>query len=321
MSTKFNLPILAASISVAIILWVGQSKPDETSRTIDIPLAPIGLNPKTLVITGIDPSIRVSLRGPEEIFSKLAKQKFEAYVDLARSDFGTNRYMVILPKEVVDLAQVKNPYTKVSLDRFVERSIPVEVEGIGSLKDKSQSLGGTLEADPAKVAISGAQSLVEQVAKGVARLNLAELDTTESKPIPLQVILVDRDDNKVLPRGDDSLVVKPPLIYVTPRILSAPTMRTLVVTPRFLGSPKTGYLPDGYSIDPPQVEVRGKSLDVARLTNIETEPIDVTGLDKPKEYSVKLRVPAGLTLVRKTNLVKVRYQVKADVAVAPLKTP
>ncbi len=299
------------------MLWVGQSKTDEIPRQLMIQVSPIGLKPKTLVVTSMDTTMRISLKGSEEKLNKVRKN-LEAYVDLARADVGTNRYSVLLPEDIVGLTDGRPIFAKVTLERYVERTVPVDIEGIGTLKDKTQSLGGTLEADPNMVAVAGAQSQVEQVAKGVARLNLGELDTKESKPIPLQVFLVDRDDNRVMPRGDETLVVRPPLVYVVPRFVSAPSLRTLVVVPKFTGSPKAGYLPNGYTIDPAQVEVRGKSLDVARITVIDTEPIDVSGIEASKEFVVKLRVPPGLQLQRKTLTVKVRYDIRADVNTPPV---
>ena len=55
--------------------------------------------------------------------------------------------------------------------------------------------------------------------------------------------------------------------------------------------------------------LQGARTDVLRLSEVVTETIDVTGLDKPTEREVKLSLGAGRVWMEESGSVKVKLQI------------
>jgi YbbR domain-containing protein len=82
-------------------------------------------------------------------------------------------------------------------------------------------------------------------------------------------------------------------VTITPVIMAAPVERTVLISPNFVGQPASGYLPNGYRLNHSEVALVGKSLNLAAISKIQTEPIDVSGTTHDKRFKVRLRLPLG----------------------------
>jgi YbbR domain-containing protein len=75
------------------------------------------------------------------------------------------------------------------------------------------------------------------------------------------------------------------------------------------GEPASGFVLSQVVVDPPRVWLQGARSHVLRLSEVVTETIDVTGLDKPAEREVKLSLGAGRVWMEESKPVKVTLQI------------
>jgi YbbR domain-containing protein len=85
--------------------------------------------------------------------------------------------------------------------------------------------------------------------------------------------------------------------------------KSVKVRPDLEGEVAPGFVLASVEVDPPRVWLQGARGDVLRLSEVVTETIDVTGLDKPTEREVKLSLGAGRVWKEESGPVKVKLQV------------
>jgi YbbR domain-containing protein len=75
------------------------------------------------------------------------------------------------------------------------------------------------------------------------------------------------------------------------------------------GEPAAGFVLSGVEVNPPRVWLQGARSHVLRLSEVVTETIDVSGLDKPTEREVKLSLGAGRVWMEESKPVTVKLQI------------
>lgn len=80
------------------------------------------------------------------------------------------------------------------------------------------------------------------------------------------------------------------------------------------GEPAAGYLVKSIEVEPPRVRVTGARREVFRLSEVVTEPIDITGISESAEREVRLSLGGRHVWVEESKPVKIRVQVEAVAA-------
>jgi YbbR domain-containing protein len=97
------------------------------------------------------------------------------------------------------------------------------------------------------------------------------------------------EDNQVVPYVQSD----PSEVSVTPAVAAAATKKRLLISPNWSGQPAFGYKVVSYEIRPSQVELRGDSATISRMSMLDTESISIAGLSADATLRVKLKLPAG----------------------------
>jgi len=106
--------------------------------------------------------------------------------------------------------------------------------------------------------------------------------------------------------GDRQIVtVNPSRATVSFAIAPAVVEKTLPVRPRITGEPATGYQIAGLSSDPLVVTVVGAAADVANLTELALEPLDITGATSTVTQTRRLTPVSNVTLGRESVVVEI----------------
>jgi YbbR domain-containing protein len=100
----------------------------------------------------------------------------------------------------------------------------------------------------------------------------------------------------------DGLKVEPGVVTVKVPVLPIATTRTVPVVFTLHGAVAPGYWVVGVAMDPFAVTVRGEEQVLKSLDRLETQAIDVGNLSATRSFSVALAVPAGVTLLRPTDV-------------------
>lgn len=115
-----------------------------------------------------------------------------------------------------------------------------------------------------------------------------------------------------------ALEADPLEVAVSPKSLrlkleSAET-RVVSISPRFLGSPESGYERVDHQVSPPSAEIRGPRSLVAKIAEVYTAPVDLTGLKEDSSSRVALESPSPLVSLTNSSAVLISVTVKQAAA-------
>jgi YbbR domain-containing protein len=93
-----------------------------------------------------------------------------------------------------------------------------------------------------------------------------------------------------LPRGLEPVSRSPARVEVT---LQPRATKVVKVRPDVAGEPPAGFVLEGVDVEPERVKITGARSEVLRLSEVVTEPIDVTGFTETTERQVRVAVGGG----------------------------
>ena len=154
---------------------------------------------------------------------------------------------------------------------------------------------GNMTVHPENVTITGPESVLDQIDRAVASVDVEGISQDEEKAAEL--VLYDANNNILNQNqlennlGDDGLTVS----------IEVLRKKSVPVTVEISGTPADGYQYTGWTCEPENVQICGKSdviADVESIT-IPSSVIDITGAQAPVEQTVNISsfLPDGVSLV------------------------
>lgn len=178
---KNKVGYMIFSVIAAIVIWVMvayTTDPDVTKTLYSSNIRFAGeaeLKERGYVVTGIDkiPDLPVKVSGKR---SDMLDAMDNIIVEFDVSEInGAGEYSlqgkVILPNSRIYLEKIKFEDVTVSVDKYKEKEIPIEIRQIGNYGDKLVKS----EADRSTVLISGAENEVDSVKKGYVTIDLEKI--------------------------------------------------------------------------------------------------------------------------------------------------
>ena len=290
---RLNLPIAFASLLLSIMLWLvvyaqNVTAPDTiaASATLD------GLDASRFFVRKPPNEVRLDVKGPADRIKEMRAETITAYIDLSRPESGLHDYPVsISPAWVARFLVKPRPTARVQIERVSEREIAVTGFVKGSLRDPTLQITGR-RFSPLSVMVRGPESEVSGIEEVRAYFDLSKIDplhpdTQESELVPLDR----RGGRPEHVRTSPAVVVNYFKLVVTPATKPAQVVPDLDVTY------DPAVLPDGWSVDPKSVVLRGKPSVLANVSKIPTQIVRARGLGRTRTYTVRLLPPAGTTVV------------------------
>lgn len=288
---------LLTALLLALLLWVAvqvQTDPNITQTyPRRIPITVVGLASDLLLVQGPTEPLSIMLRAPESVWQRLTSQdRIKAIVDL--SGFGPGTYRVpvalIIEEHPVEVVEYSPKEVEVRLEALAEKDAFVTVELIGEPAVGFQA--DTPRVYPSKVHLEGPKSLIDQVAQVQARVLIQdrrEPVDEQVKPIPLT------QDGRPI----SGLTLNPEEVRVVVPIRQLGGYRDVSVRVILQGRPAPGYNITNISVYPPVVTLF--SQDPTKVLEIpgfvETEPLNIEGIQQNQEVRVGLQVPEGIQVV------------------------
>jgi YbbR domain-containing protein len=311
---QINMSILVMSLFLSVMLWLivySQTVPAQTPQTFWPKVRAEGLNEDELFVRSMQETIPITLQGPEARMRQVreAAEAPFAVVDLSGARPGRLYYPVqIYPEFVRPLLVNPDLQVQVEIEAVTDRTMRVRGDTRGELPEATLKLDA-LELEPQEVVVEGPRSEVDAATTARAVLDLGRVTPGARTPYTVDVEVLD-SRGRPLP----NVRIAPPFVSVTPVLSAAPEERRLVVVPSFSGQPASGYLVTDFTLDPPQVLVRGRSMILAGTTTVETSPIDLAGLRQTRTFTATLRFPQGVDPVREQDR---RVRVRVTIERAP----
>ena len=298
-----NLRTFILAFALALTVWVSAvtaADPDETRAFPNsIPIEFVGQDPGLIIKGQVPRQIQLTLRAPSSVWEKLTSEKdaVHALVDLSGVGAGTYRLDVQVQIQVrpVRIISFSPEQIDLILEALVTRSLPVQLSLTGTPAIGYQA--GDAALDPAEVIVSGAESLVEQVASVAVTLDLTDLRQNVDATLALQAL-----DGQGAPVS--GLTLNPDSVQVSLPITQQGGYRDLAVKVVTVGRPASGYRLTNIAPIPPVVTVFSSNFDqIAALPGyVETDPLDLNGASADIETRLTLNLPLGVTLVGEQNV-------------------
>jgi len=246
--------------------------------------------------------VRVRVEAREADLPELDASDFRAVVDMqgVQGEVGVTRTVRVTPvADGVQVLAVEPAQVFVQLVRVAEREMEVQVKLTGELPSGFVETKARV-IDPAFVTIRGREELVANVDRVEIDVNLSG----QRQALEYTGELVARNLN-----GDRQLViVNPARVTVSFSIAPAVVEKTLPVRPRITGEPAPGYQIAGLSSDPLVVTVVGAEADLANLTELALEPLDITGATSTVTQTRRVTPVSNVTLGRESVVVEIKVE-------------
>lgn len=306
--TENNRALKLVALAIAIVLWlyVGIEQDPISQRTYNVPITVENLSADK-VATVSKERVNVKVMGRETRLDGITSEDFKAYVDLSDAKTGDSEaeVHVSLPNEVY-FAKLDPSHVNVYVEQREGETMNVDIVRTGMLPD-----GITIEdmsVEPQNVFVSGNEDALAMVAKAGVAVELDDVYSDSKKDVPVQ--LYDYEGN-IIEQGE--LKVYPEQVTLNIKVNEADIQKSVPIQAELVGSLSEGVQVDSVTVDPQTALVEGLPKDLAKITEIKTEPIDLSGIKETTSFTVKL-VGKQLRDVQKVTVtVNVSEQAEDDV--------
>lgn len=293
-----NLNLIIFALAISISLWVTityQQNPDITDVFQGIPVEVQNV-PATLIARGQPPQVKVKIITASDVWRSLRPNSFRAFVDAFLEDAGVDELSVRIDSADprVRIIDIQPERVSLRFELLETKTIPVSV----NLTD-NVPFGYTSEAPivtPTQVTVSGAQSLVEEVADAVVDVRFEGRKTTFSQMF------------KTVPRNRKNVEIQelsmvPQMVSVEIPVKQEVSYKAVPITPTISGAMAAGYQTVGLTIEPSIVTVVGAPAVLNDITYLATRPVDITGAASDLIRDAELILPQGVSVAQRQRVI------------------
>ena len=308
------IPLIIVSLLVALVVWifaVTSADPSETrAYAKPVPIEVVGQSTNLVITNDLPESVTVNLRAPVSIWEKLnsGKATVRAFIDLSGVQAGrhTTQIQVQVGIKPVEVVSYTPQEVDLVLEKLSNRRFDIVVVNRGALPVGYQTEEPRLSETSAVV--SGAESMVSQVAEVRAVVDLSQVRSDIDQVITLQPV-----DANGLPLRE--VTVTPDKINLLQTVSQRGGYRNVVVKVVTEGLIKDGYRLTSVTVNPPTVTVYSSdTLIVDELPGyVETRVINLVERQENFSEEVELNLPAGLQVIG-NSLVEVKVEIEPVVS-------
>ncbi|MEZ4086956.1 MAG: CdaR family protein [Candidatus Gracilibacteria bacterium] len=296
-----NIHLKLLALISAIVLWFVVITVENTiyvfPQELEIDVRNLGSN---LSLANELPEVKLFLQVSKEELKSLTPDDFNVYIDLGNAQAGEKSAQIQASTTVpqVKILKIEPVQVDLKLSPVTEKEVEVEINVIGNPQEGY--IVSNVEAGNQTVKVTGAQSLIENIESVQADLLL---DGSEKGEINQSVMLKLKDSNNV----EAGLIqIVPEQIIIRADITSEVEEKEVDIVPQFNNENDRNLWENNIEFEPQIVLIRGKEEDLANITSIETNNIEVTALVRDGEVQVGLSLPEGISLVEPDQLVTIK---------------
>jgi len=301
---KKDLAYKLISIFLASLLWfyVTNLQNPIVDKTIQVPITYNGL--KEGLTTGDRPQkVDVKVKGPSSIVNTLTAKEFTVTVDLSQVKLGEASFSPkIDPPSGVELVSWNPRTIQLQVDAIMEKQLPIKVNTVGTAAPGYSHFEPDIT--PSRVVVKGAQQFLSTLDHAQVTVDLNQ--TKENLILNLSVIVIDKNGEQV---PNSMIEINPQTVQVyVPVIQNIPT-KVVPINPTLVGKPKENWRVSRVILEPETVKITGAYDKLEKVSQIVTQPIDITGIGENLVTQVALTPPEGVSLLYEPA-VKVLVQVE-----------
>ncbi|MFO7537528.1 MAG: CdaR family protein [Chloroflexota bacterium] len=290
-----NLATLAISLVLATIIWVNAVQGDDPVRSqfMQVPVQFVGLAETNRLLSPTQQTVQIMFEGRSSLLRQITSDEFRAVADLSSVPFGQETAVAIDVTSDINGIRILSQSPEqvdVLVDQLMTRNIPVELEVRGTVA-RGHEPGEPL-IEPETITVSGTASQIEPL--DFARITVFLSNDRETIVVRPQPIIYNRQGRIVSTSGLDLSTEQ---VQVTIPVNETAGVAEKLITVSWIGEPAPGYRLLSVEVNPPSVLVEGLPTQLTRLNRVQTELIDVTGLEETFQQQVVLDLPNGISLV------------------------
>ncbi len=314
-----NLGLKIIAVIFAAFLWlivVNLDNPVSTQTFSEIPVTIIN---EDIILSAGDTyqvlgeeKVSVVVSATRQVRQKLTKEDIVATADIKEMDTSTG----LVPIKI----SIPNYAGKYESAEAAPRNLQIQREksgkkvlsltvSTGDSKVRDGYILGDMTVNPDKVTITGPESILDQIDRAVALIDVEGLakDSEETAKLGLYDISGNPISQTRLGNnlGEGGITVSVEVL----KIKSVPILLSVS------GTPAEGYKYTGYSSEPETVQIYGEKDVVDKIEEIDVPVIDVSGASQPIQKSVNISeyLPEGVQLVdEKTANITVTAMVEEE---------
>lgn len=314
-STLLLAFILAVFVWVAAIISTDPNIEQVYPRSVDIEI--VGQDTGMLMVKSIPTQVRLTLNAPQSIWDQLNSDPdlIQASIDLSGLGKGDQTVDVKVQIDIspVIIVGVDPAEIDLTLEPALTKTLPIEIRVNGD-----PALGyrrATAVSEPAEVSVSGRESFVERVVSSRVTLDISGANDTVRR----LVNVVPLDENGEVVTG---VTLSPATASVTLPVNLLGGYRNVVVKVITTGQVAEGYWLTNVSVSPPNVTVFSSNPQLVNALPgfVETNPLDLTGLNDDVDIRATLDLPEGISLAGEESVL-VRLSIAALEGSLPITLP
>ena len=300
-----NLGLKIIALVFAAFLWlivVNMDTPIVNDTYGDIPVTI--LNDDIITSAGDvyqvvgEQTVSVSVKANREVQDKISREDIVATADIREMDTSTGLVpvKVQIPDYAGDYESAEaNPRNlQIQREKSGKKVLSLTVSTDGTTPQEGY-ISGDMTVDPDKITITGAESVLDQIDRAVAKINIEGI--SEDTTVTAELGLYDVNGNPVNQSqletnlGDRG-------IRVSVEVLKEKTVGLVFDVS---GTPAEGYRCTGCTSEPESIRICGKERDVDKVDEIDipASVLSVSGASAPVEKTVDITpyLPDGVSLV------------------------
>ena len=309
---NFSSLLWALLLSVAVwIAAVTAADPDDQRvYPKPVPIEIVGQGSELVIVGEMPKTVEVTLRAPRSVWNRLEgqEQPIRAVVDLSGMGAGEHpvRVQVQVSENPARVVSVLPTDFTVTLEPLTSRVFPVGLTLNGQPATGYRAGNPTLE--PLEVLVSGAESLVEQVARARVIVNLTGTREGINQSLDVQLY---NSKNQVL----KGLSLNPSAVLVDIPVSQQGGYRDVAVKVIVQGQVANGYLLTDLSVFPPIVTVYSTDPGLVNALPgiVETQTLELRGASEDISTRLALNLPTGISVVGEQS-------VQVDVGISPIQS-
>ncbi|MDR1886026.1 MAG: hypothetical protein LBQ56_07090 [Synergistaceae bacterium] len=295
--------IRALSLLFAMTLWLFVTWDGTTMSTsvMSVPLRYQDVSDGYSISSDVG-EISVSIEGRVEMLAIMARNSVRASVSVQDMVPGKYRLPVHLSlPDGVRAVSYSPQVVECELLRIIERTLKPSLALNGDLP--SGVWLDEVSVTPTEVVVKGPEMEVLAVRRAEVRLDAPELESDVTRSAPV-ILLGDAGEVK-------GLTVEPERVEVKAGVTRSMGEARVPVRVQAVGTPGGGLSIGGVAISPDVVTIRGKESDLAGITEIALDAIDVTGHTEDVVIDVPIKPPLPGIAVVDHGSVNVRVRLRS----------
>ncbi|NFO88565.1 hypothetical protein FDC58_15365 [Clostridium botulinum] len=290
-------------------LWLYISNVENPVRTYELKGVPVELINKesisksNLAIVGEESfTVDLTLEGATSEITKAKKDSFKLTADM--SSYALKNGENIIPIQIVSYPQninIKNNGflgIKIKLETLITKDVSLKSQV--NITYKENIYKKDLTVSPQKATISGPESQVNKVDRGILVGNIENLEKDINKKFPIKFVTKDNKEVKGITSNADEAKLN----------IKVNNGKTVPINIKTIGNSNDGISIESMVAEPKSVHIIGEDKILNSINSIDTQEINISNITADAEVNTNLKLPEGVTIQENSQNVKVKFSVK-----------